>query len=455
MIEELADGERVSGELVRADRRERLVLFILAAVQFTTIVDFMIVMPLGPQLMRMLAIGPAKFGLIVSSYTFAAGVGGLAASSIVDRFARRTTFMIQYAGFLLGTLCCAMAPNYAMLTLARIVTGAFGGILGGMSMAIIGDVFPEERRGRATGSLMTGFALASVAGVPFGLYLGTNYGWHVPFIVLAIGGLPALALVPFVMPPLDGHVGRSHAHPLRSLVETFSHASHLNAFALIIALMVGSFTVFPYLSPYLVANVGMTEQQLPLVYIAGGALTLFAAPIIGRLADRHGKLKMFRLILPLSALMLLVITHLPPVPVIVAVAVFGGLMVCNVGRMIAALAMVTSSVEPRRRGAFLSANASVQHMASGLGAYLGGIIISQSADGKIEHFGAAGWVAVAATLATLWLAGRVTIVDQGPGAADAISAEAMSMMAAAEAAVDIGEPVLDSCDMHSPCGAGR
>ena len=352
MIEELADGERVSGELVRADRRERLVLFILAAVQFTTIVDFMIVMPLGPQLMRMLAIGPAKFGLIVSSYTFAAGVGGLVASSIVDRFARRTTFMIQYAGFLLGTLCCAMAPNYAMLTLARIVTGAFGGILGGMSMAIIGDVFPEERRGRATGSLMTGFALASVAGVPFGLYLGTNYGWHVPFIVLAIGGLPALVLVPFVMPPLDGHVGKSHAHPLRSLVETFSHASHLNAFALIIVLMVGSFTVFPYLSPYLVANVGMTEQQLPLVYIAGGALTLFAAPIIGRLADRHGKLKMFRLILPLSALMLLVITHLPPVPVIVAVAVFGGLMVCNVGRMIAALAMVTSSVEPRRRGAF-------------------------------------------------------------------------------------------------------
>ncbi len=177
-------------------RRERLIVFILAAVQFTTIVDFMIVMPLGPQLMRTLAITPAQFGLVVSSYTFAAGVAGLVASAIVDRFSRRTTFLVLYAGFLLGTLCLAFAPTYHWLAAARVVTGAFGGILGGVSLAIIGDVFPEERRGRATGSLMTGFALASVAGVPFGLYLGTEYGWHVPFVALAIGGSPVLCLAP-------------------------------------------------------------------------------------------------------------------------------------------------------------------------------------------------------------------------------------------------------------------
>jgi DHA1 family inner membrane transport protein len=309
-------------------------------------------------------------------------------------------------------------------------------------MAIIGDVFPEHRRGRATGSLMTGFALASVAGVPFGLYLGTNYGWHIPFIALAIGGIPALVLAPLGLPPLDGHVGKVHAHPLRSIVETFSHASHLNAFALIIALMIGSFTVFPYLSPYLVANVGMTEQQLPLVYIAGGGLTLFAAPIIGRLADKYGRLTMYRIIIPMSVLMLLVITHLPPVPVIVAVAVFGALMVCNVGRMIAAMAMITSSVEPRRRGAFLSANSSVQHVAAGLGAYLGGIIVTQSTAGKIEHFGTVGWFAAAVTLASLWLAGRVRIADQSP-----VLAETISLAAAAEASVDAGEPILSGGEL--------
>ncbi|HVT28707.1 MAG TPA: MFS transporter, partial [Lacipirellulaceae bacterium] len=191
-------------------RREQFVLLILAAVQFTTIVDFMIVMPLGPQLMRSLHINPAQFGLIVSSYTFAAGAAGLIASSIVDRFARRTTFLVLYTGFLVGTLCCALAPTYHALAVARVVTGAFGGILGGMSMAIIGDVFPEERRGLATGSLMAGFALASVAGVPAGLYFGTKYGWHIPFIGLAVGGTLPLLLAPFVLPPLDGHVGNKH-----------------------------------------------------------------------------------------------------------------------------------------------------------------------------------------------------------------------------------------------------
>src|SRR3954467_536686 len=181
MMEELTDEG-----LRRVKRRERLILFILAAVQFTTIVDFMIVMPLGPQLMRMLEIKPAQFGLVVSSYTFAAAGTALVASSIVDRFSRRTMFIICYAGFLIGTLLCGLAPNYQSLVAARIATGAFGGLLGGMSLAIIGEVFPDNRRGAATGSLMTGFALASIAGVPLGLYFGTKYGWHIPFVALAI-----------------------------------------------------------------------------------------------------------------------------------------------------------------------------------------------------------------------------------------------------------------------------
>ncbi len=429
----------------RMSRSERMVLVILAAVQFTTIVDFMIVMPLGPQLMRTLGIGPTQFGLIVSSYTFAAGAAGLVASSIVDRFARRTTFIALYAGFLVGTCFCALAPSYHLLVAARVATGAFGGILGGMAMAIIGDVFPENRRGRATGSLMTGFALASVAGVPLGLYVGTEYGWHIPFLALAIAGLPVLVLARLALPPLNAHVGKSRAHPITSLIETFTQGNHLNAFALIVTIMIGSFTVFPYLSPYLVANVGMTEQQLPLVYIVGGGLTLFTSPLIGRLADRYGKLTMYRLILPWSALLLLVITHLPRVPLGIAVAVFGALMVCNTGRMIAAIAMVTSSVEPARRGAFLSANSSVQHVAAGLGAYLGGTIVTQSANGQIEHFGAVGWIATTVTLASLWLAGRVRILDWSP-----TSAEAISLAAAAEASVDAGEPILACGD--SSCG---
>jgi DHA1 family inner membrane transport protein len=420
-------------------RRELLILLILAAVQFTTIVDFMIVMPLGPQLMRTFEIGPAEFGLIVSSYTFAAGVAGLVTSAIVDRFARRTTFMILNTGFLLGTLCCGLASTYPMLVLARVVTGAFGGILGGMTMTIIGDVFPEHRRGRAIGSMMTGFAMASVAGVPIGMFLGTSYGWHVPFFALVICGTPALLLTPFALPPLNGHVHNTHAHPLKSLVETFSYVSHLNAFALITALMIGSFSVFPYVSTYFVSNVGLTESQLPLIYIAGGAFTLFSSPYIGRLADRIGRLAVYRMIAPISALLLLAITYLPQVPVIVAVIIFGALMVSNVGRMIAAMALITSSIAPQRRAGFLSANSSVQHVASGIAASLGGFIISESADGKIEHFGTVGWVAAAGTFISIWLASRIKPVNQ-----TVVSAEKLSMIAAAEASVDAGEPLMDA-----------
>jgi predicted MFS family arabinose efflux permease len=240
------------------------------------------------------------------------------------------------------------------------------------------------------------------------------------------------------MPRLDEHVGQHRTHPLRSIAEVFTHAAHLRAFALIIVLMLGSFSVFPYLSPFLVSNVGMTERQLPLVYIAGGGLTLFAAPIVGRLADRHGKLRTYRTILPASAVLLVVITHLPPVPVAVAVAVFGTLMVCNVGRMIPAMAMVTSSVEPRRRGAFLSANSSVQHVSAGLASYVGGLIVTQSPGDKIEHFGTIGWLAAAVSLTSLWFAGRVRILDDS-----ATSAEDISFAAAAEASVDAGEPIAD------------
>jgi DHA1 family inner membrane transport protein len=427
---EISDSESIAAVRLR----ERIVLCILAAVQFTVIVDFMIVMPLAPQLMRTLKITPEQFGLVVSSYTYAAGIAGLVASAIVDRFARRATFMTLNAGFLLGTLACAFAPGYHSLLAARIFTGAFGGILGGMAMAIIGDVFPEERRGRATGSLMIGFSLASIAGVPLGLFLGTNYGWHMPFVVLAVFGIPALVLSRIALPPLDKHVGGKHEHPLESLVETFTHPNHLKAFALIVTLMIGNFTVFPYLSAYLVGNVGMTEQQLPLVYIAGGLLTFVASPIVGRFADKFGKLKVYRIIAPASAVMMLLITHLPPVPTTLAVMVFGTMMVCNVGRMIPAMAIMTSSVEPTRRGSFLSANSSVQHIACGLGANIGGRIIAETSTHRIEHFGTVGWIAAGATILSIWLAGRICIVDdRGP------SAEELSLPAAAEAEVAAGE----------------
>lgn len=426
------------------NRTELVVLLVLAATQFTSIVDFMVVMPLGPQLMKDLTIGPTEFGFIVSSYTFAAGAAGLVASAIIDRYSRRASFLTLYAGFLLGTLMCAFAPTYKILLLARVATGAFGGILGGMSMAIIGDVFPEERRGRATGSLMTGFALASVAGVPAGLALGTKFGWHVPFLCLVVLGIPILILSALSLPQLGDHLGKEHAHPLRSLADTFSVPNHLNAFALIASVMIGTFSAMPFISAYLVANDGISEYELNFLFIAGGALTLVTAPIIGKFADRFGKLPVYRTIAPLSAILLLVVTHLPPVGIVISVAVVSTLMVSNVGRMIAAMAMITGSVERSRRGSFMSANAAVQHVAAGIGASLGGLIITElptPAGHKyhpLEHYGTVGWIAAVVTLSSIWFAGRIRAAAD----TDEPITEAASLAAAAEVTYDVGEPMV-------------
>ncbi len=345
--------------------------------------------------------------------------------------------MFLYSGFLLGTLFCGLATNYPRLVAARIVTGAFGGILGGISMAIIGDVFPEIRRGHATGSLMSGFAIASVAGVPLGLFIGTNYGWQMSFIALSALALPILLLAWFALPVLNNHLLEPRTSTFKALSATFLHVNHLNAFALIIALTMSGFLVFPFLSVYLVGNVGMTENELPMVYIAGGLLTLFASPVVGRYADRFGKLRVFRSIAPVSALMLLLITQLPSGTKWLAIAVFGTLMVCNVGRMIPAMAMVTSSVLPKSRGAFLSANSSIQHIAGGVASYTGGLIVVQAANGRLTNFWLIGLLSAAFTLLSLWLAGRLRLAIQPE-----VLAADISLPAAAEASVEAGEPLI-------------
>jgi len=396
---------------------ERAVLLTLAAVQFTSIIDFMVIMPLGPQLMRTLAISPAQFGLIVSSYTLSAGVAGVVASSVVDRFGRKSAFLGLYVGFLVGTLLCGLAPSYGLLLAARVVTGAFGGIMGGMAMAIVGDVFPEERRGRASGTLMSAFSLASVVGVPFGLFLGTRLGWHAPFLMLVALGLPILGFGLRALPPLTGHLGRTRAGTGARLVEMYTHPNHLRAFGLVVALMFGTFLVVPFISPYLVANVGVREVDLPWIYVGGGLLSLFTSPVIGRWADRSGKLRVYRFIAPCSALMMILITNLPRAGLVVAVAAVSLLIVCNSGRMVAAMAMVTGSVEPRLRGGFMSAYSSVQHLAAGVGSFVAGLILVQGGDGTFRRYWLVGLIGAASTILSIHLAGRLRPAAGKPGPA--------------------------------------
>ena len=419
-------------------RREMILLLILASVQFTSIVDFMVVMPLGPQLQRKLHIDNVQFSWIVASYTIAAGLAGLLGSSIMDRFGRKSAFLTLYTGFLLGTLFCGLSTGYFMLLGSRVITGAFGGILGGMALAIIADVFPEERRGSATGILMSAFAVASVVGVPTGIYLGGILGWHFPFLVLAGLGLPVLVIAFGVLPPLRDHLDHaSHSHPWRQLVATFSHRNHLRAFALTAAVMVGSFSVIPYISLYLVSNVGVDEtRDLFWVFVTGGILTLIGAPLVGRLADRHGRVLVYRVVATISIGLMLVVTNLPRVPLAVAVGVVGTFMLSNAGRMVAALTMITGSVERRQRGGFMSANSAIQHLASGAGARIGGLMLLRAPDGTQQHFNRIGLFAAVMTALSLWLAGRVRPAQETNPAADVHSGDTTLLPQVSETTLD-------------------
>ena len=323
----------------------------LASVQFTSIVDFMLVMPLGPQLMERLRLSTTQFGLIVSSYTFSAGVAGLFAASFIERFGRKAAFLTIFVGFLVGTLCCGLAWSYPTLLAARVLTGAFGGVLGGMALAIISDVFPGHRHGEATGALMSAFSAASVFGVPFGLTIGVAYGWQKPFLVLAGLGTIVLVVAVRALPPLREHLAhRREVHPIREIWTTLTLPNHVRALALVSALMLAGFLVVPFLATYMVKNAGMGESRLAFGYIVGGLLTIVASPLIGRLADRLGRLRVFLVVAPFSALMMVVSTSLPRVPLAVAIAVMGLFMVGMAGRMVPAMAMIMGSIEPEAAG---------------------------------------------------------------------------------------------------------
>ena len=390
---------------------ERSLVLVLAAIQFTHIMDFMIMMPLGPQLMRIMLISPQQFGLLISAYTITAAVAALAVAFYTDRFDRRKSLLWLYAGFVVSTLLCGIAPGYGTLLAARAVAGAFGGVAGAIVHAIIGDVIPEQRRGAATGVIMSAFALSSIIGVPFGLVLAAHYSWRSPFLFLVIVSTMVLILSWKILRPMRGHIVEGVAHrPLHQMKAIFGTANHLRAFVFMFALMFAGFSVIPFIAPYMVANVGLKETDLPYLYLFGGLATAFTSRYIGKLADRHGKRQMFTVIGLISIAPLLITTNLPPVPVAVAICASVIFMVFVSGRFVPAMALVISSVEPRLRGGFMSINSAIQQLGMGAASFLAGSLIGHGAAGTLTHFWLVGFIAVGATLLAIALAWRVKAV---------------------------------------------
>lgn len=388
--------------------REWAILLVLSGVQISHILDFMILMPLGPQFMRMLAIGPTQFGFLVSVYTFSAAAVGFAAAFFIDRFDRKKSLLILYACFGATTLLAASSDSYAMLLLARALAGAFGGVLSAIVFAIVGDLIPEGRRGAALGVVMSAFSIAATVGVPISLYLATQFTWRAPYFFLAGLCLAIWSGALWLLPPMRGHLRAARErHPLAQALAVFREPNLRRAFLFSAMLFLSGFAVIPFISPFMVANVGVTETQLPLLYLVGGILTLITVRLVGRLTDLHGKQRMFTLVACVSALAILTLTHLPRVPIYAAIAASAFMMCMMSGRFVPAMALMTSSVAPRLRGSFMSFNSSIQQFASGSASFGASLLIGSNAAGELTNYGTVGILAAVATLASIWLARRI------------------------------------------------
>ncbi|MBP9096573.1 MAG: MFS transporter [Ignavibacteria bacterium] len=387
-------------------------MYTLATIQFTAIMDFMIVMPLGPQLMRLFDINPSQFGIIVSSYTFAAGFTGLVGAFFIDRFDRKTALLFNYIGFSIGTILCALAPTYEWLVAARIVTGLFGGVMGALVMSIVGDVVPEFRRATAMGIVMASFSVASIFGVPFGLFLANWAGWHMPFYFLGFMGLIVSGIIYKIVPSVNTHLTKERPSPVQVLKNVFGSTPQVRALMFMFVLVLGQFSVIPYISPYLVANVGFPESNLTYMYLLGGCATIFTSPFIGRMADKYGKPKIFTIMALLSIIPLITTTHMPHAPVWVVLTFSTLFFVFISGRMVPSMALITSTVPPQHRGSFMSINSSAMQLGSGVASFLSGMVITKAPTGEILNYSFVGYGSVAFTLLAIFLALKIKPVPQ-------------------------------------------
>jgi predicted MFS family arabinose efflux permease len=381
---------------------QKLVIAILAFLQFTIVLDFMILAPLGALLMQKLGISTRQFGAVVSAYAFSAGTAGLLAAGVADRFDRKKMLLFFYSGFVLGTFLCGMAPGYGFLLGARIVTGLFGGVIGSISFAIIADLFPLEVRGRVMGSVQSAFAASQVMGIPLGVFLSNHFGWHAPFLMIA--GMAAVVgvFIAVKLRPVNAHLlVPAERDPVRHLVRTVSTPRYLQAFVATMLLATGGFMLMPFGSAFTVNNLGIPLTQLPWVYMVTGISSMVSGPLMGRLADRLGKYATFCCGSVLAAVVVVVYCNLGVTPLGLVMLVNVVLFVAVMARMISASALTTAVPDPQDRGAFMSVSASLQQFSGGVASWVAGLIVIQTPSGQLQRYDVLGYVVVVAMAVTV------------------------------------------------------
>jgi predicted MFS family arabinose efflux permease len=383
---------------------QMFVVALLAFLQFSIVLDFMIISPLGAIIMPDLDISPQRFGEIVSAYAFSAGISSFLAAGFADRFDRKRFLLFFYCGFIAGTALCALAPNYPLLLLARIVTGLFGGVIASIVLAIATDLFPLQMRGRVMGFVQTAFSASQVLGIPAGLYIANLWNWHATFLMIVLIAIPVGLIIVFYMRPVVGHLALKQSEsPWRHLSDTLFVPRYALAFATTALLVTGGYMLLPFASAYTVNNLGIALTDLPTVYLVSGMFTIFAGPLIGRASDAFGKFRTFIFGCAVSILMVLIYTHLPRVPLATLIVVNVLLFVGIFSRMIPSQALMSAIPEASKRGSFNAVSASLQQLSGGIASIIAGIVVAQGPAGDLEGIDDLGYIVVATTLVSLGL----------------------------------------------------
>ena len=391
-------------------KQETSILLLLAAAQFCNIMDFMIMMPLGHQMMEIFSISARQFSFLVSAYSLSAGLSGFGMTFFADRFGRKKLLLTIFAGFSFGTLTCALSPTYEILLIARFCTGIFGGVMGSVVLSIVSDLVPLERRGEAMGILNTAFSVASVVGVPLGLFLADRISWHSPFLFVVMITIPLWFLLHRKLPRLDEHVASKRELPLKVLKNILGNSNQANALLFVTLVIFSHFVIVPFLSPSMVANVGFSQGQLTWIYFFGGLVSIVTGPWIGRLADRVGKKYVFTVAGFAVFFPVLCITQMGKIPLWMALSITTLFFICTSGRNIPAMALASGTVHANHRGSFMSLQSCLQQLAMGAASFLAGlIVITEPTTGKLLHYDRLGYISVLGGLVCLYLVRRIQI----------------------------------------------
>jgi MFS transporter, DHA1 family, inner membrane transport protein len=394
-------------------KKELTILFTLALVQFTHILDGMIMMPMAPNLKISFDINSQQFSYLVASYGIAAFASAIGATFWMDKFDRKKVLFTLYIGFLLGTFACASAPTYGFLLAARLFTGLFGGVAGAVILSIVGDIIPLERRAQGMGILMSGFALASVAGIPLGIYLSEAFSWHMPFYFICAMGLFVIFAIAFIIPNVNSHMALAQKKSTFDLYKTvFTNSNQVRALLLSITMIFAHFSIIPYITDYFVNNLGFNMKgQIIYMYVVGGILSTFTSPLWGKLADKHGRFKIYCILSLLAIIPIFMISNFQSHSLAALLGTTAMFFIFSGGRMIPSSAMVTSAVAPHQRGGFMSLNSAVQQLAMGLATLIGGLIIVNDEAKKLYNYPVLGYIGIAFTLIAIIVAYGVKPVE--------------------------------------------